>query len=120
MCCFFFFKQKTAYEMRISGWSSDVCSSDLARRVGDFLAAHIDDLIHARAEFRAVGILSDEIADEAIDLFVQLRPFFIINGDKARGPFLCHWCYRLRRGQDQAFFLHLSRTRRHIWSPSRQ
>src|SRR3546814_2409891 len=35
MCChsylvFFFFKQKTAYEMRISDWSSDVCSSDLA------------------------------------------------------------------------------------------
>src|SRR3546814_8834418 len=27
--CLFFFKQKTAYEMRISDWSSDVCSSDL-------------------------------------------------------------------------------------------
>src|SRR3546814_6456477 len=31
--CFFFFKQKTAYEMRISDWSSDVCSSDLHHRV---------------------------------------------------------------------------------------
>src|SRR3546814_15587748 len=29
LCCFFFFKQKTAYEVRISDWSSDVCSSDL-------------------------------------------------------------------------------------------
>src|SRR3546814_4763552 len=29
MYVFFFFKQKTAYEMRISDWSSDVCSSDL-------------------------------------------------------------------------------------------
>src|SRR3546814_13863519 len=29
---FFFFKQKTAYEMRISDWSSDVCSSDLLER----------------------------------------------------------------------------------------
>src|SRR3546814_15284083 len=29
MLMFFFFKQKTAYEMRISDWSSDVCSSDL-------------------------------------------------------------------------------------------
>src|SRR3546814_6373568 len=28
-CCIFFFKQKTAYELRISDWSSDVCSSDL-------------------------------------------------------------------------------------------
>src|SRR3546814_13161059 len=37
-CVFFFFKQKTAYEMRISDWSSDVCSSELrpplpARRI---------------------------------------------------------------------------------------
>src|SRR3546814_20376389 len=32
LLCFFFFKQKTAYEMRISDWSSDVCSSDLAAR----------------------------------------------------------------------------------------
>src|SRR3546814_4829027 len=31
MFVFFFFKQKTAYEMRISDWSSDVCSSDLGR-----------------------------------------------------------------------------------------
>src|SRR3546814_3873526 len=29
---FFFFKQKTAYEMRISDWSSDVCSSDLKQK----------------------------------------------------------------------------------------
>src|SRR3546814_7350416 len=34
LCCFFFFKQKTAYEMRISDWSSDVCSSDLDRARG--------------------------------------------------------------------------------------
>src|SRR3546814_6225534 len=34
MCrLFFFFKQKTAYELRISDWSSDVCSSDLAGRL---------------------------------------------------------------------------------------
>src|SRR3546814_14493401 len=41
MCCdlcslllFFFFKQKTAYEMRISDWSSDVCSSESSRAAG--------------------------------------------------------------------------------------
>src|SRR3546814_4775587 len=39
---FFFFKQKTAYEMRISDWSSDVCSSDLANLL--LLNAHRDDL----------------------------------------------------------------------------
>src|SRR3546814_20161662 len=32
---FFFFKQKTAYEMRISDWSSDVCSSDLHHEQGE-------------------------------------------------------------------------------------
>src|SRR3546814_19512321 len=34
MLIFFFFKQKTAYEMRISDWSSDVCSSDLLQDMG--------------------------------------------------------------------------------------
>src|SRR3546814_12979595 len=32
MVVYFFFKQKTAYEMRISDWSSDVCASDLEKR----------------------------------------------------------------------------------------
>src|SRR3546814_16384075 len=47
---FFFFKQKTAYEMRISDWSSDVCSSDLAHKFGsqdqalDTLVAAVDFL----------------------------------------------------------------------------
>src|SRR3546814_3823739 len=34
---FCFFKQKTAYELRISDWSSDVCSSDLAEGTADYL-----------------------------------------------------------------------------------
>src|SRR3546814_14769354 len=42
MLFFFFFKQKTAYEMRISDWSSDVCSSDLAR--GNARLSRGDDL----------------------------------------------------------------------------
>src|SRR3546814_3076755 len=47
--CFvvFFFKQKTAYELRISDWSSDVCSSDLvdsARAVGDATVGMAEDV----------------------------------------------------------------------------
>src|SRR3546814_20753855 len=38
-CSVFFFKQKTAYEMRISDWSSDVCSSDLQETVMRRLSA---------------------------------------------------------------------------------
>src|SRR3546814_7625349 len=46
---FFFYKQKTAYEMRISDWSSDVCSSDLERgiwqrRYWEHLVRDEDDL----------------------------------------------------------------------------
>src|SRR3546814_8917943 len=40
-CCsaiVFFFKQKTAYELRISDWSSDVCSSDLQTFIGELYA----------------------------------------------------------------------------------
>src|SRR3546814_20110623 len=49
-CVFFFFKQKTAYEMRISDWSSDVCSSDLRgfRRVFPDLGTPIDRVQIAR------------------------------------------------------------------------
>src|SRR3546814_17323412 len=42
---FFFFKQKTAYELRISDWSSDVCSSDLAT-----------NFMHARIEWRIAAL----------------------------------------------------------------
>src|SRR3546814_9366869 len=42
-CFFFFFKQKTAYEMRISDWSSDVCSSDLHHHGGKKVDGSDDD-----------------------------------------------------------------------------
>src|SRR3546814_16452955 len=49
---FFFFKQKTAYEMRISDWSSDVCSSDRqnivldrAEQSAQILVVHLDEII---------------------------------------------------------------------------
>src|SRR3546814_5891064 len=45
---FFFFKQKTAYEVRISDWSSDVCSSDLRSSRSEKLAA---EAAPTRAEF---------------------------------------------------------------------
>src|SRR3546814_7569519 len=46
---FFFFKQKTAYELRISDWSSDVCSSDLARQ------ASVEDLDRVYGSIYATG-----------------------------------------------------------------
>src|SRR3546814_6665559 len=96
MCFVFFFKQKTAYEMRISDWSSDVCSSDLIlehrlrvavagiagrghRRQADAGAAGTDLLYHgggdlqhqAGAVFDAaaigVGTLVDAAAQELVE-----------------------------------------------------
>src|SRR3546814_1537551 len=72
----FFFKQKTAYEMRISDWSSDVCSSDLlvhrqgrrqdaAAGVGD--AQAFEQALHA-AVFAAAAMQNDE---RTVDFFVQ-------------------------------------------------
>src|SRR3546814_5436622 len=49
MSVFFFFKQKTAYEMRISDWSSDVCSSDLIKRY----ALDAEGLVLDRVSLRA-------------------------------------------------------------------
>src|SRR3546814_9552216 len=59
--CIFFFKQKTAYEMRISDWSSDVCSSDLPHKRVDPVALSIRpsreiyEEIVRRSEERRVG-----------------------------------------------------------------
>src|SRR3546814_7740025 len=55
LCVFFFFKQKTAYEMRISDWSSDVCSSDLQRHAGHELVGY-----HAEAERHDAALRPDE------------------------------------------------------------
>src|SRR3546814_14248424 len=62
----FFFKQKTAYEMRISDWSSDVCSSDLANRRmrrAPIPRARLPDLFLSGANFR--HLLSDGFAGAA-------------------------------------------------------
>src|SRR3546814_6001826 len=54
MLCFFFFKQKTAYEMRISDWSSDVCSSDLLNRAMEAASERLD--------FEEAARLRDQVA----------------------------------------------------------
>src|SRR3546814_2434940 len=53
LCCFFFFKQKTAYEMRIRDWSSDVCSSDLIHMAA--IKQRADKVDRHRQRMRAAG-----------------------------------------------------------------
>src|SRR3546814_10831698 len=64
VCVFCFFKQKTAYEMRISDWSSDVCSSDLE---GTSLAKHGQAL--AEADFQLSRSKAPCIGD---DLYIDI------------------------------------------------
>src|SRR3546814_9589534 len=49
---FFFFKQKTAYEVRISDWSSDVCSSDLPAHRSRHADRQLDAAAHSPARSR--------------------------------------------------------------------
>src|SRR3546814_10564538 len=58
---FFFFKQKTAYEMRISDWSSDVCSSDLAHR----------GVKHLGIEFKNVHVAHGQIGADQQGIVVK-------------------------------------------------
>src|SRR3546814_13243530 len=54
--CIFFFKQKTAYEMRISDWSSDVCSSDLRPFINPSLCLYWGCRFAGYGATRACGI----------------------------------------------------------------
>src|SRR3546814_2191789 len=62
--CVFFFKQKTAYEMRISDWSSDVCSSDLAFVAALGGAANLASIDACTTRLRLV-VADQGAADEA-------------------------------------------------------
>src|SRR3546814_5227131 len=68
-CCllflrFFFFKQKTAYEMRISDWSSDVCSSDLLAGANGILVNITAGADFTMAEFDEVGRTVENFGSE--------------------------------------------------------
>src|SRR3546814_18448387 len=73
----FFFKQKTAYEMRISDWSSDVCSSDLHKPTLIIAGGSAYPRIIDFAKFRA-------IADEVVATFMVDMAHFA--GLVASGP----------------------------------
>src|SRR3546814_8401991 len=95
---FFFLKQKTAYEMRISDWSSDVCSSDLVGWIFEARAPR-DDAIPLRVDRRARHRWRRDAAREAGE--IGLRPLAAV-GERS---------YERRVGQECV------RTCRSRWSP---
>src|SRR3546814_6153580 len=77
LCIFFFFKQKTAYEMRISDWSSDVCSSDLLTVVpgADLQAREIAHIL----KMVALGAMGCVTLVDPCSLAIAIM-FFVIGG----------------------------------------
>src|SRR3546814_10644269 len=76
----FFFKQKTAYEMRISDWSSDVCSSDLGGdaieepavvRDDEHAAGELGDRFFQRAQGVDVEIVGRLVEQQHVGAFLQ-------------------------------------------------
>src|SRR3546814_10002789 len=71
---FFFFKQKTAYEMRISDWSSDVCSSDLAKALL-IQTEHWDHLVYGSANCSddALGLADKAARNAECSIYRRLK-----------------------------------------------
>src|SRR3546814_17050761 len=63
---FFFFKQKTAYEMRISDWSSDVCSSDLQQHAVERARALDQAFAAGRRDHQFDQLVDDGVLDAGV------------------------------------------------------
>src|SRR3546814_5756241 len=70
---FFFFKQKTAYEMRISDWSSDVCSSDLFALATDIAEWLVRQGVPFRVAHEVAGACVRECESRGIELRSEER-----------------------------------------------
>src|SRR3546814_17241598 len=111
---FFFFKQKTAYEMRISDWSSDVCSSDLAV-LGDVARRS-----HRHVEPLAVG-RRDDVARPVVAAAGQIDDLFGLGGDHCLPRFIGKAQQRVGigdvRSEERRVGKECVRTCRSRWSP---
>src|SRR3546814_4041996 len=69
---FCFFKQKTAYEMRISDWSSDVCSSDLGAIVMRGAGCVYNDIVDRDLDAKVARTASRPVASGAVSMVSAL------------------------------------------------
>src|SRR3546814_486094 len=71
--CFFFFKQKTAYDMRISDWSSDVCSSDLEQFIP--IAEETGMIADLSLSVTRQALLAARDWDSSLSLSINISPW---------------------------------------------
>src|SRR3546814_293121 len=100
----FFFKQKTAYEVRISDWSSDVCSSDLLRIGGQVGAGDLDDRdaagLQPRKMRRLMGIALLLQQNRIVTVLPGRRPFALeVTKIQRGGMRTAHEPHQVRCGQ---------------------
>src|SRR3546814_4583837 len=126
---FFFFKQKTAYEMRISDWSSDVCSSDLESRQR---RRHLRNRLQQQRGLADTGVAADqhhraldqataehpvELADAGAHARVLVVAHVLERGHLRRvylaGPSAAARCGRLLRGSGFEHDLRQRRSEEH-------
>src|SRR3546814_1722675 len=76
----FFFKQKTAYEMRISDWSSDVCSSDLLDRYDRNLGKWVDSAVKNQVSLNFLNIGQGAIITTGVTVLLWLSADGVVKG----------------------------------------
>src|SRR3546814_10341935 len=105
----FFFKQKTAYEMRISDWSSDMCSSDLAVPQPCFVP-----VVRWAGKDAEMTFTPNEIALLVIALLIGLLLGLILSG---RGKYKRYWRDEQLRSEERRVGKECVSTCRSRWSP---
>src|SRR3546814_12912701 len=108
---FFFVKQKTAYEMRISDWRSDVCSSDLR---GRFISIEGGD---GAGKSTQVAALADNLRELGITVYVTREPGGNRSAEEIRALLVSGATNRWRRSEERRVGTECVSTCRSRWSP---
>src|SRR3546814_17599737 len=114
----FFFKQKTAYEMRISDWSSDVCSSDLVQHAAVLGAGIMGGGISYQSASKGVPVIMKDIADKALDLGMEEANKLL--SKKVGKKLTAEKAGHILRAEERRVVIECISTCRFRWSPDQE
>src|SRR3546814_4679615 len=107
----FFFKQKTAYEMRISDWSSDVCSSDLNKGRACPVISVLSHFCHSYAVCDSRNAENHHANCQWPLLLTLFWPTELTH------PFFANWMFSASRSEERRVGKECVSTCRSRWSP---